>query len=286
MNKDRFGIGWRPELAAGIFSNQHRLDVLEVIADDYFDASAKQLRALATLRAQLPVVLHGIQLGLASAAESDVIRSRKMARLVQFIEPDFWAEHLAFVRAGGIEIGHLAAPPRCAATRDGAIRNVRAVESIVGSRPLLENIATLIDPPGSDRTELQWTCQILSGANCDLLLDLHNLHANSVNFGYDASDFIRRLPADRIAAIHIAGGQQIRRPGASRILDDHLHDVPDPVYDLLTVVGSCALRPLTVILERDGHYPAIDHLLAQIDRARDALALGRAMQEVTNVACI
>ena len=35
---DRFGLGWRPELAAGIFSNLDRIDIVEVIADDYFDA--------------------------------------------------------------------------------------------------------------------------------------------------------------------------------------------------------------------------------------------------------
>ena len=35
---DRFGIGWRPELAAGILSNLERIDIVEVIADDYFDA--------------------------------------------------------------------------------------------------------------------------------------------------------------------------------------------------------------------------------------------------------
>jgi uncharacterized protein (UPF0276 family) len=284
--KDRFGVGWRPELAAAIFGNLDRLDVIEVIADDYFDASPKKLRALTTLRAQLPIVLHGIQLGMASTVEVDRSRLEKMARVFKFAQPDFWSEHLAFVRGGGIEIGHLAAPPRCAATIEGAVRNIRIAESVVGAKPLVENIATLIDPPGSDQSEFEWTSQILNHANGELLLDLHNLHANAVNFGFDAPSVIRQLPQTRIAAIHLAGGRWIGRPGKQRLLDDHLHDVPDAVFDLLTVVGEVASRPLTVILERDGHFPPIANMLDELDRARRALAKGRQAREARHVACV
>ena len=45
---DRVGIGWRPELAAGILSNLDRIDVLEVIAADYFESAAR-VRTLKTL---------------------------------------------------------------------------------------------------------------------------------------------------------------------------------------------------------------------------------------------
>jgi hypothetical protein len=32
---DQVGMGFRPELAAGIFSNLERIDLVEVIADDF-----------------------------------------------------------------------------------------------------------------------------------------------------------------------------------------------------------------------------------------------------------
>ena len=66
-----------------------------------------------------------------------------------------------------------------------------------------------------------------------------------------------------------------RRQTERRYLDDHLHDVPDSVYDLLVEVGARVRRPLTVILERDGRFPPTHHLLWQLDRARAALAEGR-----------
>ncbi|MBM2810595.1 MAG: hypothetical protein HW416_1354 [Chloroflexi bacterium] len=275
--KDRVGIGWRPALAAAILSSLDRVDVVEIIADDLFDVSNTELRAVRTLAAQVPCVLHGISLGLASAVPVEALRLDRMARVVEAVQPDFWSEHLAFVRGGGIEIGHLAAPPRTDATVDGAARNLERARSVVGVAPLVENIATLIEPPGSIYDEGTWIQKVLLASGTGLLLDLHNLHANATNFRFDPMQFLAQVPFDRVTAIHLAGGKWIAGSiGERRLLDDHLHDVPEPVYQLLTEAGARAERPLTVILERDGAYPPFDRLLAQLDRAREALAIGRA----------
>jgi uncharacterized protein (UPF0276 family) len=274
---DRVGLGWRPDLAAGILEHLDSIDLLEVIADDFFYARRGQVRALKTLAAQIPVVIHGVSLGLASSTAVETKRLDQMARLFDQVRPEFWSEHLAFVRAGGIEIGHLAAPPRNSSTVDAAAANLHRAQTAVGAKPLVENIATLIDPPASSLSEPAWLNTILSSSNCELLLDLHNVLANGLNHGYDPFEFIRQIPPERIAAIHIAGGKFISAPdGSQRLLDDHFHDVPDPVFDLLEETAARAPGPLTVILERDGDYPSMDSLLAQIAQARLALAKGRA----------
>jgi hypothetical protein len=282
--QDRFGLGWRRELATGILANLDRIDVVEVIADDFFDAPRRERRALRTLAAQTPVVLHGVSLGLASSAPVETKRLEQMARLRNEIEPQAWSEHLAFVRGGGIEIGHLTAPPRTLATIEGATANLARARAVIGAEPLVENIATLIDPPGSDRDEITWLREILAASQCPMLLDLHNLYANGLNFGYDPMQALAQLPMDRVAAVHLAGGRWTGERGAQRMLDDHLHDVPDPVYDLLVEVGARAPHPVTVILERDGRYPPMEMLLAELDRARAALAAGRARQTMQEAA--
>jgi uncharacterized protein len=275
---DRVGLGWRSELAVGILAHLDRIDIVEVIADDLFDAPRRERRAVQTLARQTPVALHGVSLGLASAVPVETRRLERIARLCEEVQPEFWSEHMAMVRGGGIEIGHLAAPPRTLATIEGACANIARARAVIGSAPIVENIATLIDPPGSDRDEITWISAILDASNCSMLLDLHNLYANGLNFGYDPREALAQLPMERVAAVHLAGGKWIGARGGRRLLDDHLHDVPDPVYDLLVEVGSRATNPLTVILERDGHYPPIEMLLDQLDRARHALAAGRARQ--------
>ena len=104
---DRVGLGWRGELAAGIFEHLDQIDTLEVIAEDWFQAPRREAAALAELARLRPLALHGVTMGLAACEAVANWRLERMARLVDRVRPVAWSEHLAFVRAGGVEIGHL-----------------------------------------------------------------------------------------------------------------------------------------------------------------------------------
>ena len=87
------------------------------------------------------------------------------------------------------------------------------------------------------------------------------------------------MPLDRVRTVHLSGGKWIKdplNPKKLHLLDDHLHDVPDAVYDLLALLAEFCPNPLTVIIERDGHFPEFEVMLDQLRRARAAVAAGRA----------
>ncbi|MBK8321997.1 MAG: DUF692 family protein [Betaproteobacteria bacterium] len=273
---DRVGLGWRGELAASILERLDAIDVLEVIAEDWTRAPAREQRSLRALGRERPLLLHGVALGLASRHAVEDKRLAALARLFETAAPESWSEHLAFVRAGGHEIGHLAAPPRGPASIEGALRNLERARRIVGTTPALENIATLVAPPASPMDEGAWTRRIVEGAGAPMLLDLHNLYANALNAGIEPVALLDTMPLASVRLVHLSGGRWLRPPGlAPRLLDDHLHDVPDPVYTLLETLAARVPQPLTVILERDGEFPAMAHLVSQLVRAREALASGR-----------
>jgi uncharacterized protein (UPF0276 family) len=275
--RDGVGLGWRGELAAAIFDRLEDIDILEVIAEDWMNVARSEQRALATLARDRPLVLHGVAMGLASAAPVGAKRLERMARLVEVVRPCAWSEHLAFVRGGGVEIGHLAAAPRTAASVEGALENIRRAARIVGCTPALENIATLIDPPASTLDEAAWTCAVIEGSGAPMLLDLHNLYANALNFGAEPAALLAAMPLARVRMVHISGGRWLHPADAKpRLLDDHVHDVPDPVYTLLEDLAARVPQALDVILERDGRYPEFENLVAQMSAARAALARGRA----------
>jgi uncharacterized protein (UPF0276 family) len=214
---------------------------------------------------------------MASCSRVEQRRLDKMARLIGEVQPPVWSEHLAFVRAGGIEIGHLTAPPRTEETVEMTLRNLAIARKTTGATPQVENIATLVEPPGNTLAEPEWLSRVVLESGCELLLDLHNVYANALNFGpVDPLTFLLQLPLEKVATIHLAGGKWIGPAESPRLLDDHLNDVPDPVYTLLEEVAARTRQPLTVILERDGAYPSIETLIAQLDLARSALARGRA----------
>jgi uncharacterized protein (UPF0276 family) len=270
---DRVGLSFRHQLAAGVFAHLESIDVLEVIADDYFELGNLKRRSLRTLGSHRPVLLHGIGMGLASTSPLDRRRAEAMARLYEEVQPESWSEHLAFVRGGGVEIGHLAQPPRNTATVEGTLANLELVTRVVGVKPAMENIATLLEPPGSCMNEAAWLSSIIEQSDVPLLLDLHNIITNAHNTGYEAVAMLDQLPLERVKTVHIAGGRMLPQ---GRILDDHLHAVPEGVYSLLRELASRVRHPLTVILERDGNYGPFEDLLAELDLARAALRAGRA----------
>lgn len=274
---DRFGLTWHPAIAAGVLANQDQIDLVEVIPEGRFLESRDGRRALGRLARTMPVSIHAVSLGLASAAPVDAHRLDHLARLIGEIEPESWSEHLAFVRSGGIELGHLAAPPRTDLMVERVAANVERARRSVGSYPSLENVATPLDPPGSDLPEALWLQRVFDRSPAGVLLDLHNLYTNGTNFGFDPAAVIAALPVERIRTIHIAGGVETTgHRGETRRIDDHLHDVPAAVYDLLAIAGERIRHPVDVVLERDGAFPPMSQLLAQLDRAREALAFGRA----------
>src|ERR1700733_11973224 len=110
--RDRVGLGWRGPLAASIYVNLDAIDVVEVILDDYCNAPTRELRSLRSLGQEVPLIGHGVALGLASVSPVETSRVERLARVINALEPQLWSEHLAFVRSGGYEIGHLAATPR------------------------------------------------------------------------------------------------------------------------------------------------------------------------------
>ncbi len=264
----RAGLAWREELAAGIVANLGEIDVLELIAERYLDAPRRTIQALRFLARQRPVWIHATSLGLASSAPVEQPRLERLARLIDAIEPAGWSEHLAFVRGGGWEIGHLAAPPRNASTLDGLCRNLTLARKTIGSLPVLENVASLVDPPFSVWSETEWMSQIAEATEAGFLLDLHNLHTNATNFGEDAGALIAAIPAGRIRAIHLAGGRVIDGEGGSRILDDHRSEVPEAVFELLAEVARREDR-FDIIVERDGEFPPIEQLIGEVRRARE-----------------
>jgi uncharacterized protein len=273
--RDRFGLGWRAHIASELLDNLHHLDVLEIVGEHFFEAPPGAVKALGSLRPHVDLVLHGVSLGLASSRPVRPALVKKTADLFRRLKPTYWSEHLAFVRGGGFELNALAAPPRNALSVASTVRNIRRASEIVGRRPLVENAASVIEPPGSDRDQATWLVEVLSAADCDLLLDLHNVFANSVNSGFEPGEFLARIPGDRIAAVHLAGGEWHGPKEAALRLDTHRAVVPPQVYELLEEVGARSSRSLTVILEWDGDYPPVSRLLDQLERARECLERGR-----------
>src|SRR5262249_1528304 len=151
-------------------------------------------------------VPHGVTLSLGSGEPPERDRLARLGSLARRVGAPLVSEHLAFVRGGGIETGHLLPLPRTREALDVVVANVRAAKEALPVPLAIETIATLFDWPGAEMDEATFLAEVLERADVLLLLDLANVYANALNRGDDPVAFLDRLPLRRIAYVHVAGG--------------------------------------------------------------------------------
>jgi hypothetical protein len=264
------GIGWRPELALMI-DRRRDLGFVEILAED-FDTHAPLPAPVMQLRRRgVAVVPHGVSLSLGGVEPLDRVRLNALANLAECLGAPVVSEHIAFVRGGGRETGHLLPLPRTREALELVVANAREAKASLPVPLALENIATLFEWPNPEMDEAAFLTEVLERADVLLLLDIENVYANARNHGYDPLAFLSRIPLERIAYVHVAGG--VERGGLYH--DTHTHNVPTAVLDLLTELCARADVP-GVMLERDDRFDRNAQLNAELDAIAAAATLGAA----------
>ncbi|XTZ15267.1 DUF692 domain-containing protein [Micromonospora echinospora] len=253
------GIGWRPEIA-GFVADLPGLRFVEVIAESVAPTGPTP-DGLAELRAAgVTVVPHGVRLSLGGAEPVEPARVAHLAAVADLLDAPLVSEHIAFVRAGGVEAGHLLPLPRTREAVAAVAANVRRTQAELPVPIALEPIAALFDWPDDELDEAAFVTEILERTDALLLLDIANVYANARNRGTDPLALLDRLPLERVAYVHVAGGAE--HDGLYH--DTHTDPVPPEVLDLVSAL--CARhRPPALLLERDGRYPPAATLRAELD---------------------
>lgn len=264
------GLGWRRQLAHYI-DTAEGLGFVEVLAEHLNPKGPLPVPLVRLRERGVPVVLHAVSLGLGSAEPPEPRRLDTLAHLAERLGAVCVSEHLAFVRAGGVESGHLLPLPRTEEMLDVLAENVRRAEAALPVPLALENIASLFEWPSPAFSEARWLEGVLSRTKALLLLDVANLHANALNHGTDAAEVLTAVPRERLAYVHVAGG--VKHGGLYH--DTHAHAVPEGPLALLEALAA-RVGPVPALLERDDHYPPPDVLTAELEALREAQARGEA----------
>ncbi|WP_405487040.1 DUF692 domain-containing protein [Nocardia sp. NBC_00511] len=260
------GIGWRREIC-GIIAELDGIGFCEVIAETLprqgrRGAASRRVAVpeeLAELLAGgIPAVPHGISLSLGGAEPVDEQRALHLGDCARALGAPLVSEHIAFVRAAGLEAGHLLPVPRTREALDALQRNIFHTAVHLDVPLAVENIATLFEWPDAEYTEAEFLTELVERTGVYLLLDIANVYANARNRGLDPLTELLRLPTERVAYCHIAGGSE----SGGRYIDSHTHAVPAEVLALVAEFAPGRSTPL--MLERDGNYPPASELAAEL----------------------
>jgi hypothetical protein len=203
------------------------------------------------------VSVHALKLSIGSPEPPNLFYMDALKSIAQENGAASVSDHLGFTRDGddGVEIGHFAPPPYTTAAVDCVCRNIDVVQQHFDDIPFyIENIAYLFQFAGS-LSEAEFLSRVLSRTGCGWLLDVTNVYANGLNFGYDPYEFVEDvMPAATSVQMHLAGGffdEQLEK-----YIDSHSHPIPQPVWDLYEFALERSLKKCTaVFVERDQNFP-------------------------------
>ena len=259
-----FGLGLRTAHYRDFLADEPpAVDWLEILSDNYLVPGGKPLVMLDAIRARYPMAMHGVAMSLGSVAGPDPNYLKHIADLARRVQPMWVSDHLCWTGVHGHQLHDLLPLPYTEEALAIVVRNVQRVQDALGRRLLVENVSSYVEFSASTMGEAEFLSALCEQADCELLLDLNNVHVSAVNHGFDAGAYLQQLPAGRVRQFHLAG----HTDHGDHLIDTHGHPVADPVWALYRAALQRFGRVATMI-ERDDHIPPLPELLGELATAR------------------
>ena len=239
-----------------------KVDFLEVAPENWIGIGGRAGNNFRSLTERIPFVCHGLSLNLGGAAPLDKEFLKHVKQFINTHHISTYSEHLSYCADEGHLYDLMPIPFTEEAIKYVSSR-IKQAQEIVGKRIAIENVSYYA-APGQELNEIEFILSVLKEADCDLLIDINNIYVNSINHNYDAEDFMRALPKERIAYAHIAGHYNEDK---DLLVDTHGADVIDPVWKLLEKTYEY-FGIFPTLLERDFNIPNFDKLLEEVGKIK------------------
>ncbi|HSP97874.1 MAG TPA: DUF692 family protein [Candidatus Dormibacteraeota bacterium] len=258
-----FGLGFRPRYLGDLVDQRPPVDWLEIVSENFMGIGGRTRQMLLRLRADYPLVLHGVSLSIAGQEPLDRQHLERLRALADEVEPRFVTDHLTWTSWRGRESHDLLPVAYTEAVLAHVARRVEQVQEALGRRLYLENPTVYVAFAGNEMSEAEFLAALCRKSGCGVLLDVNNLFVNAANLGCDPAPYLTRLDPGCVAYFHVAGHAVL--PDVR--IDTHDAPVPDPVWALYE--RACAHFPEAgTVLERDDALPPFADLLRELEHAR------------------
>jgi uncharacterized protein (UPF0276 family) len=262
-----FGLGLRPDHYPDFLAGPQPVEWLEIISENYMVPGGRPLAMLDHIRADYPMVMHGVSLSIGSDEPLDRGYLAELKALADRVEPLWISDHLCWTGIDAHNSHDLLPLPYDAPALQCVVDNIGRVQDWLGRRILIENPSSYVTFRSSDRSEWDFLADMAERADCLLLLDVNNIYVSARNHDFDPLDYLAGLPANRIQQIHLAGHSDM----GDYVIDTHDADVCDAVWDLYARAINM-FGPIATMIERDDNIPPLADVIAELDRARTVAA--------------
>jgi len=257
------GIGLRTRHFPRVLDGTARADWFEAISENFMIRGGRPLAVLERVRAEAPIVLHGVSLSIGSTDPLNLRYLDELADLAARFAPAWVSDHLCWGSVGGHYAHDLLPLPYTEEALALVAERVRVVQDRLRRRILLENVSSYLTFTHSTMPEWEFLAAVAERADCGILLDVNNVYVSAMNHGFAPEAYVDGIPAARIGQIHLAGHSD----HGTHLLDTHDAAVVPAVWDLYRY----ALRRLgrvSTLVEWDDRIPELEEVVAEAERAR------------------
>jgi uncharacterized protein (UPF0276 family) len=256
------GIGLRAVHHQALIHERPAVGWIEAHTENYFHEGGAAARALERARADYPLSLHGVGLGLGSADGVDREHLARVKHAIARFEPALVSEHACWGHFGGEFFNDLLPLPYTEEAVELLARQVGEAQDTLGMRLLIENVSAYVAFEHSQLQEWEFLAAVADLSGCGLLLDVNNVYVSSENLGVDARAFIEGLPAGSVAEIHLAGHTR----NGHVLIDDHGSHVCEEVWQLYRH-ALARFGAVPTLVEWDTNIPSLTTLITESQRA-------------------
>lgn len=256
------GVGLRAPHYRQFLEGRPAVGWLEVHTENYLDQGGWDWHVLERLRADYPVSLHGVGLGLGSARGFSEAHLARVRELVRRVRPALVSEHLCWGAVAGRQLNDLLPLVLDAAALELMAARVARVQDALGHQLLLENVSTYVRFQADAMSEAEFLAALAARTGCGLLLDVNNLYVNQCNHGEDALAAMAAIPAGVVGEMHLAG--HLVTPQA--VIDHHGGQVAAPVWRLYQAALE-RFGAVPTLIEWDTEIPPLAVLLDEAAKA-------------------
>src|ERR1700733_11625811 len=186
-----FGLGLRPDHYGAILADLPSIGFFEALTENYLVSGGKPLHYLDRIRAQYPLVLHGVSLSIGSTQPLNREYLKALKTLMQRVEPHWISDHLCWTGTDGVNLHDLMPLPYTEEALNHVVSRVKRVQDTLKRRILLENVSSYVSFADSQLTEWEFLAAVAERSDCLILLDINNVHVSAMNHGFSSLDYLR-----------------------------------------------------------------------------------------------
>ena len=257
------GIGLRIPHYKTILSDKPDVDWFEIISENFIAGGGRPKEVLEEVLETYRVVQHGVSLYFGNTEPFDRKQLKALKKLVEKTKTPYLSDHLCWGSIGSVVSHDLLPLPYTKESVQNTAERIAYVQDYLEIPVIVENVSSYVEFVDSQMTEWQFLAEVSMHADCGILLDLNNIYVSSFNHEFDPEVYLRGIPVDRIAQVHLAGPCDM----GDYLLDTHDHPVPDPVWELYRKLVA-QTGAVNTLLEWDNNIPAFEEVHAEAMKAK------------------